>query len=1193
MNLSRTRRLVFGASVAAMATSFISTPAVAQIADDGGIGTASSFSTRNLVDIGQVEREAQDRRLARAAQLEAQGRPEVGTTELTPQIVIANPDTPTTARDPVNVTGVGQMIVDEQNGFIGLCTGTLINPRTVIFAAHCVNDRAANAYGQNSGGQPIGFGFSNNNNQAGNSAFGGWLNPGPGQYATNTSRFMYDANYVAYNPRSLEPNAAGFLYADIALASLDTPAANVPTWALLFSALPATTITAAGTGYHVTIDGYGNNGTGTTGSTGGIDFRRRIAENTLGALASLDEFENFLFSGPPSSSNPQNLYWIDFDDPRRGTPQASPFDFNAWRDNAIAHEGITASGDSGGPLILDRAFARSVIIGVLSGGYTRFFNGQPANGYGTAAFYQPLYLYWDWIAANNPYHYVSSVAGNANWTDPTHWVTTLDPNYQIISGGALVNGIPGSPGQQTADLPGFGQACFQSGGISDCYDVATGQEKVENKPIGTGGATSGPALVSVDQIGVPGETGNDRGTSTIASLSGAPSEQGSGTGTPAQDSQTASNDPQFVLPPATLANGLPGATGFVPNNFDGNRQTSTAPRYFDVTLAAAGTTTLNSAVTIDRFTIAGVSAMLDITSTGSLFSWLGVTQGTGTMQVNGTLTTPGDYLMISGGLNGTGTITTPFFTSMAGTIAPATVGTVGTLNFRGNVILASANALLIDLGAGGVSDRVAVAATTFNGTTPTNGMANIGGIVVFSVVPGNIVRAGDVFTILTAQGGRTGTFSGTAPISAILTPTFIYNPTSVQVQIQFGLYANVVDPNSAVQVSYASLLDTDRSLNSTLLADLYGPLDLQNQATIRAFFEAAAPRFESLRTALGVVETENLSRFYRERIEQITPGEATGQLAMMGRPLQFAQTSATFGAAAAVETDATSNMVETASVPLPENMSGYVTAGYVDGDSRPMPAAASAGRDQFNGWYAAVGLERELGSHATGGFSIAYTNLDGQTGGVPQRVGGTLIQGTLYAALRTRTGLRLDAQVGAGAMHTTTQRSVDLVGTIYNLRSAGDALAFNAEAGIGYDVAKGGNLSIVPRASIRYGVIDFGEMRERGGPMALVVDHGMSESLEARAGINLAGHTGRFRPYLSANYVHDFDDRPSVFGASFVGTQSFAPFALASTDNDWGEVAGGFSFNTGRIEIGFDADTTIFRQDVRNQSYRGRIGIRF
>ncbi len=167
-----------------------------------------------------------------------------------------------------------------------------------------MNERAANAYGQNSGGQPIGFGFSNSNNTAGASAFGTWLNgsaaTGGAKYTTQTGLYMYDANYVAYNPLSTEPTPPASSTATSRVASLDTPAANVPTWALLFSQLPAVPITAAGTGYHVTIDGYGNNGTGTAGSTGGIDYRRRIAENTLGALASLGDFEQFLFgpSGP-------------------------------------------------------------------------------------------------------------------------------------------------------------------------------------------------------------------------------------------------------------------------------------------------------------------------------------------------------------------------------------------------------------------------------------------------------------------------------------------------------------------------------------------------------------------------------------------------------------------------------------------------------------------------------------------------------------------------------------------------------------------------------------------------------------------------------------------------------------------------------------------------------------------------------
>jgi hypothetical protein len=346
------------------------------------LGSAASASAKDAPDFAPV--------------LEAQAG-HVTITAPDPQIVIADPGTPTTALDPVDINGVGQMVADIGGGFIGLCTASLINPRTVVFAAHCVNDEAATDYGAASGGTPIGFGFSNANING----IIDWYFAGPGQHKTNAAAAFYNSNYVAYNARSIEPNAGGFLYADVAVASLDTPAAGIPTWALLFSPLPPVDATKDGTGYHVAITGYGNNGSASTGSTGGIDYRRRSADNMLGALASLDDFEDFLF-GPGAGVNPQNLYWIDFDDPRRGTGTESPFDFNAWRDNAQPHEGTTAQGDSGGPLILDQTYGVDVVIGVLSGGYTRFFNGQAPNGYGTASFFQPLYIYWDWIAQNNP-----------------------------------------------------------------------------------------------------------------------------------------------------------------------------------------------------------------------------------------------------------------------------------------------------------------------------------------------------------------------------------------------------------------------------------------------------------------------------------------------------------------------------------------------------------------------------------------------------------------------------------------------------------------------------------------------------------------------------------------------------------------------------------------------------------------------
>lgn len=1132
--------------------------------------------------------------MAGAAQAQSTGEGTPGV--VTPQIVIAAPGTPTTARDPVVVTGVGQMIIDQQNGFIGLCTATLINPRTVIFAAHCVNERAANAYGSATGGQPIGFGFSNNNNAAGASAFGGWLNgitPGGTRYLTNTSRYMFNANYVAYNPASLEPAANSFLYGDVAVASLDTVARGVPSWALLFSALPAPTVTAAGTGYHVVIDGYGNNGTGLTGSTGGIDYRRRLAENILGGLATLDHFENFLFGGA-STAHPQNLYWLDFDDPRRGTPQASPFDFNAWRDNALPREGITASGDSGGPLILDTAFSQQVVIGVLSGGYTRFFNGQPANGYGTASFYQPLYLYWDWIAANNPYHYVSALAGDANWTDASHWVTNLDPNYQIIGpGNQLVNGVPGSPGAgQTGNTGQFGQACFQSGGVSDCLDMATNVETIDARPIGTTGG--GPLIVSAGTLNGGTIEGDDAGSATDASgvdAVGAVDQASVSPTDPTPQVVGGSDTPSGLLPPAALLNGLPGATNFTPNNSDGNRLTNTPPRYFDVTLSANGTTTLNTTATVDRLTLAGVGAGLTITTTGSLTSNIDITQLTGTLQVDGAMMTPGDYFMMTGGLTGRGVITTPFFTNMAGVISAGTAGTIGTLTFRGNVILASGGALLVDIGANGVSDRIAVAATQFSGVTPLNGQANVGGLVAFGAAPGTMLRYGDTYTFLTAEGGVTGTFQTPAPISAILTPRLIYTATSVQMQLDAASYASVV-ANTPIQQAYAQLLDQNRSRYSRF-SDLYGPLDLQSAGQISGTLEGLAPRAETLKNAIGTATLGALSSFFRDRTAN--GGDSNGgTLAVIGKPIQLASlafNSFDASGAAATVNDAS----ETTLIPgaLPESMTGYLAAGYLKGDSAPMLSAVPAGRDSFDGYFIALGVESAIDDRKMVGVALSYSDVNGDTAGPPQTADGTLLQGTLYGRADWGDGWSVNGQFSAGQLDVQTARTAVVGASTFNLRGEDKAVALSAEVGFARTVIDT-RYTVTPDASLRATRINFEPVMETGGGPALLIDRGVLKGLEGRLGVSITGKDTAFKPYLRAHLVHAFGEAPAPFGANFVGgVGPNVAFDVAGVDRDWGEVAGGLTAETDNMSISVTAETTVGRTDVDTQTYRAAFRFRF
>lgn len=308
----------------------------------------------------------------------------------------------------------------------------------------------------------------------------------------------------------------------------------------------------------------------------------------------------------------------------------------------------------------------------------------------------------------------------------TDWQQDLDPAYMLIDAdGNLVNGLPTTPQAGVEGTsPKFGNICIEIPGVSDCLDLATGTEVfngvvVSSDASATPGIANGKATVAIAALGLAAQAGGASGTGSV---------------TAAADGDTP------ALPDPTLANGLPGATGFVPNNTDGDASTGGRPYYFDVTLAADGTTTLDTAVAIDRLTVAGAGSALDLTNDDFLLSLIDTTQFGGHVNVDGDLFAFGDYALIGGMLSGKGAITTPYLTSVAGTIAPGGVGTTGTPAVNGNLILSSGNVLAVK----GISG------------TPFAGAANVGGMIVFTPVDGYRPRDGDTATFLTAERGITG-----------------------------------------------------------------------------------------------------------------------------------------------------------------------------------------------------------------------------------------------------------------------------------------------------------------------------------------------------------------------------------------------------------------------------------------------------
>jgi subtilase-type serine protease len=1093
-----------------------------------------------------------------AAQAQSQDSPRLAPVpdSRKPHVVVTGPDqghTPDSAVDQEDITGIGHMVLPTPGGHSN-CTGTLINPRTVIFAAHCVNDMAADRYGTALGGRPIGFGFKADNNDAlVEWQIEGFVN---GNFRSNVANAFYNVNQVFYHPLSnVNGPDENFFEADVAIASLDAPTRDIPIWALLFSALPAPSRIDPknGTGYHVTIAGYGGFGIGDEG-VAGLDNRRRIAENILGMLGSNDEID--FFRSGEGDGHKQNVYVIDFDDPTR----ANPYDVNINRDDALPNEGLTAGGDSGGPLILDRTFDEKVLIGVLSGGGNGLpLEGAPDSGYGAYSFYQPLYLWWDWIAANNPYRYVAAKAGDGKWSDPNHWVTRLDPVYRVLdANGKLVAGIPNALGAgiDGSDPAKFGQICLETDDLDACADLKTREVIQDGQVIGS-----------------------------LPSYGNAPAA--------------------IPLPAATLANGLPGASGFVPDNIDPSITFLPVPdgalddpnfdpaqyiirknaRYFDVTLAAAGTTTLDTSATIDRLTITGAQSALNVAAGGSLTSLIDINQLSGMVRVDGTLRTPGDYFVLSGGVTGSGQIYTPFFTSTAGTIAPGTIGGIGTLTFNGNVILTSGTRLLMDLGANGASDKIAVRVDA-NAEADTTGAALIGGTIAFAGVGGYLPRAGDRFTLITAESGLQASLTS-APFSAILRPEFTVTTNSVTMNIAAGNYRDVITPASAVQAAYAQLLDQNRG-GSSGATQLFLGLDLLDAPGIRSTLEGLAPANHTLAGSLAVAGTGSMANFYRDRSVSLTSGQEGGTLAVYGSPLDVAARATTPMANGSALVGDSLGRPTVQPVNLPEDVSAFVAGGYMTGDSQGM---AGAGRDDFDGYFVAAGIEKAV----DGGFiglGLSYTDLDGTTAG-GQRARGALYQGTLYVGGALGGGVTFDAQMTAGAFDTRTRRQVNVAGTSYVLNGEDTALVLTSDFSLArsFDL---GAVSAAPRAGVRLSTIDFTPSEETGGAPALQYDLGTYKSVQSRVGLDVKGKDGAIRPYASAAWVHEYRDRPGSFGANFAGgVGPNALFALAGTDRDWAEVSGGLAIRTGAVEASLSADTSIARSDVSAQSYRATVRVSF
>ncbi len=778
--------------------------------------------------------------------------------------------------------GVGMMWnrVLNPNGTVStyVCTGQLINPRTVIFAQHCTADHFDEDYDAGAGSH-MGFSFDPLDAFTGfddwrRDANGAINNPFTGVFESDPDALFYNVLQVksVFNVSEFFPGG------DVVMASFDTPVIGLPTYGMLFSPLLEST--------HATQVGYGTNGIGSTGDIGGIDYKRRVGENMIDGLFSQNDFLAAEFGVPGfgfgTADSAQLLYHVDFDNPNRdpdncqrgeffgtgngndilcfsgpyaldsfGDPLVFTLDgssgvlvddqINWYGGDALARESGTAGGDSGSALFADQIAERPLITGVLSGGWVTGV-ASPFGGYGDVAYYNPLFLFRDWIVENNPYIYASALAGNGNWSDPAHWVQNMDPNYFYIDRfGRVRNGLPEAP------QPGYFADAPKWGTVFDT-DVSGGY------------GDPGPDAFLADLSASPGVT--DAGVGKFDD------------GEAGVYAQPQASTAQGVGPTASSgAPTGPGSREFVPNNDFGTYGSWTGSadgiaRFYDVTLRSAGITTVDMDVEIDNLTMDGQGAALLIDGERNFNSLVAVDHARGVVVVNGHLTTR-EYMLWGGFLGGQGAITAQTVYNVHGALSPGALSRPGELTIEGDYVQTERGGLMIDV-------RRTTRGLDYD-HLQVDGAASLDGLV--AIVPENGFsrsRYGDVYTVLSATDGVVGNFGGvvlgnTGPV--LYGESIVQANGDVDVVVQARALASLY-ANSENYRSLAGALDTLRfGGDYAKLQGVFDVIDSSSFATLDSAMFSLTPANAWQMTPLAISYVQGFTQGLNTRTAELRSGQ--------------------------------------------------------------------------------------------------------------------------------------------------------------------------------------------------------------------------------------------------------------------------------------------------------------------------------
>jgi autotransporter-associated beta strand protein len=558
-----------------------------------------------------------------------------------------------------------------------------------------------------------------------------------------------------------------------------------------------------------------------------------------------------------------------------------------------------------------------------------------------------------------------------------------------------------------------------------------------------------------------------------------------------------------------------------------------------VALGANSLTVGNSASTTFAGSIAGTGTLIKqgtgtLTLTGANAVG-GTTVNGGLLVVNGSLT-GGVTVAAGGAIGGIGTISGPFV-SNGGILAPG--NSIGTLNVNGS-FAQNGTTYAVEVNAGGQSDLINVSGAP--------GTATINGGTVQVLAQSGSYRQTTTYTILTATGGVSGTYSGVTSNLAFLTPSLSYGANNVLLTLTRSANAFASGAQTQNQLAVATVLDLVAPMAAGDFADAHaamiGLTTGQGPAALDAISGQPYTGFGTMNIAAGLTFLNTVGR-------QVADARAGG-----GSGTRVALAAADEAACAADTCDAMA----------PTNWSAWLSGlagfGSVGGNT-------NAGMLTYSLGGAAVGVDYRFDPRFVAGLAIGFSSGQQWVGGFQGNGWSNTYSAALYGSF-AQGGFYADGLVGYGWSDNRMQRVLSIPG-LASLVATGNtgASQFLGQIEVGYRIGlhEPTQVSLTPFARFQTVAASQNGFAESGAnSLSLVVANQNTTSIRTVLGVDLAanlpiGSQRTLGTTLRLGWAHEYASTVRPMTASFAGAPG-VPFTVYGAEPLRNAAVIGFGLNT-------------------------------